>query len=183
MVARGWCQAHYRRWRKTGNVQADVPLRDGSVTAPIEHRLESMLDKSGDHWMFTGATDRAGYGLIWDSRRGNNSRAHRIAFELWVGPIPDGCDVHHVCETPGCCRPDHLEAKPSFKHNSDHHTKTHCVHGHEYTPENTRQRRGQKVCRTCERDANLRYREANRDRINAKRRDARRSAAGRGDGA
>lgn len=46
--------------------------------------------------------------------------AHRYAYELWVGPIPDGMVVHHRCENPSCVRPDHLELKPPGVHLRDH---------------------------------------------------------------
>ncbi|MBT2412652.1 HNH endonuclease [Streptomyces sp. ISL-12] len=57
--------------------------------------------------LWTGSTDQ-GYGRL--RFRGRLVRAHRFSYELNVGPIPDGHQVDHLCRTPSCVRPDHLEA-------------------------------------------------------------------------
>jgi hypothetical protein len=47
-------------------------------------------------------------------------QAHRYAYELWIGPIPDGMIVHHTCENYACVRPDHLTLKPNGQHQREH---------------------------------------------------------------
>jgi hypothetical protein len=141
----------------------------------IESRLLAKLDRSGEHWIFTGVLDHGGYGLLWDSRRRNNSKAHRVAYEVWVGPIPAGKQIHHGCRVRACCRPDHLELLDAAVHNSSHHVKTHCINGHEFTPGNTRHVRGQKVCKMCEKAARDRYLAGHREAINERKRQRRRS--------
>ena len=76
----------------------------------IQERLESKLDKSGDCWLFTGSKFRDGYGQIGSGVRKNykNKKTHRIAYELWVGHIPDGVLVCHKCDVRHCCNPSHL---------------------------------------------------------------------------
>lgn len=60
-------------------------------------------------WIFTGATNEAGYGIVGTGGRGQpNDRAHRITYRHYCGPIPDGMFVCHSCDTPSCCNPDHL---------------------------------------------------------------------------
>ena len=55
-------------------------------------------------WEWLGAsTGRGGYGRTW-----TGARAHRVAYELAVGPIPDGLAVCHTCDNPPCCNPAHL---------------------------------------------------------------------------
>jgi hypothetical protein len=54
-------------------------------------------------WLFDGATTGGGYG-----RHSKRKYAHRIAYEKWVGPIPDGMLVCHKCDVKLCCNPDHL---------------------------------------------------------------------------
>ena len=60
-------------------------------------------------WIFTGATNDAGYGIVGMGRRGEpNDRAHRITYRHYCGPIPDGMFVCHECDTPACCNPHHM---------------------------------------------------------------------------
>lgn len=128
----------------------------------LERRLVGKLDRPNDGcWLFTGVLDAGGYGLLWDARRRNNSKAHRIAYEVWVGDIPAGCDVHHRCHQRACCNPMHLEAIPSADHNSMHHLRDACAQGHPF-PRPVVLVGGQQLCRPCAREACRRYRERRR---------------------
>jgi len=67
--------------------------------------------KSSGHWscwMWLGCrfVKRGGYGIF--SLRGRGIRAHRLAYELYVGKIPRGKWVLHHCDTPPCVNPEHL---------------------------------------------------------------------------
>lgn len=85
------------------------------------------------------------------------SSAHRFAYEWINGVVAADIEIDHLCRNPRCVNPDHLEAVTSSENQlrAQPYKKpqTHCVHGHEYTPENTfmmsngRERR----CRTCAR--------------------------------
>lgn len=144
----------------------------------LAQRLASKVVRTADgHLAFTGVLDSAGYGLLWDGRRGNNSRAHRVAWELRNGPIPPGMLVHHVCRMPSCCDPEHLELVTARAHTHHHRAAEVCVNGHLYDQDNTHYVRGQKVCRVCRADAAQRYRDRNRDAINERKRARRRAAA------
>lgn len=57
-------------------------------------------------WLWTAAGNKGGYGHI--GHRGRVEKAHRAAWMLFRGPIPDGLDVLHRCDTPACVNPDHL---------------------------------------------------------------------------
>lgn len=88
-----------------------------TTTRPLADRFWSHVDKSADCWEWTASTTRAGYGQInvGDHRIG---LAHRVAYELAVGPIPDGLVIDHRCRNRICVRPDHLRVV-SVKQNAE----------------------------------------------------------------
>lgn len=57
-------------------------------------------------WIWTGALTSWGYGKIGAGKK--TQRAHRVSWELFIGPIPDDMNVLHRCDTPSCINPDHL---------------------------------------------------------------------------
>lgn len=59
-------------------------------------------------WLWTGGRTRGGYGAFRTSQPRRTVRAHRMAWELLWGPIPEGKCVLHKCDTPLCVRPSHL---------------------------------------------------------------------------
>jgi hypothetical protein len=67
------------------------------------------IDVSGC-WLWQKAKDRAGYGKMSSGKPGASGpvKAHRVAYELFVGPISAGLHVCHRCDTPACVNPDHL---------------------------------------------------------------------------
>ena len=61
-------------------------------------------------WLWMGTVTAGGadpYGRFWNGRM---AYAHRVSFELFKGPIPEGLVIDHLCRTPACVRPEHLEA-------------------------------------------------------------------------
>jgi hypothetical protein len=64
--------------------------------------------------LWTGRVDRRGYGLAWIN--GRQERAARASYKAFVGPIPPGHDVHHLCRNRHCINPEHLEAKERRAH-------------------------------------------------------------------
>ncbi len=75
-----------------------------------QERLLSRLEGTNDPescWTWTGASYK-GYGNIL--ARGTSWKAHRLAYTLFIGPIPDGMDICHRCDNPPCCNPAHLFA-------------------------------------------------------------------------
>lgn len=130
-------------------------------------------------WLWTGYTKPEGYGQYTTTGR-RKFRAHRLAYELVVGPIPDGLSLDHLCRVRNCVNPDHLQPVTTRENcrrgntglatGAKNRAKTRCPHGHPYSPENTyHPPSGGRACRTC-RSTRAAEREA-RDRA------ARRSAA------
>jgi hypothetical protein len=133
---------------------------DGAVVTQNERILERFMakvEKQEDGcWFWIAATDRQGYGQFSFSSRRRVARAHRVAYELLVGPIPDGLILDHLCRNPSCVNPTHLEAvtvgENTLRGNSpaaQQARQTHCKRGHPFTPENTRMEAGGRRCRIC----------------------------------
>lgn len=104
-------------------------------------------------WTWTGAVNSRGYGCIGVNRK--SQLAHRVSYELHVGPIAAGLQIDHLCQNKRCINPAHLEAVTGRVNCSrtDAATKTHCANGHAYTADNTIWRkRGaltHRACREC----------------------------------
>lgn len=117
-------------------------------------------------WEWTGATT-SGYGVIRLDGNGRLVRAHRAAYEMYVGAIPDGLQIDHLCRRRCCVNPYHLEpvtqaenirrGGSSAAQIAKWAAMTHCRSGHERTPDNTHiTPKGQRVCRVCQRAARRR---------------------------
>lgn len=124
--------------------------------ATPEERFWRNIDKQPDGcWLWTGSTDSDGYGLVW---QGRHVKAHRFAYALVHGAIPAGLQIHHRCEDPACCNPDHLELVSPREHQARHplsgatagkREQTHCKRGHPLAGENVYRYRNRRKCRAC----------------------------------
>lgn len=134
-------------------------------TMPIEERFWSHVDKTPTCWLWTGSKDRQGYGTFGVGSRTDGTRrtvkAHRWAYERYVGPFPAGLEPDHLCRTPACVRPDHLEPVTHQENALRGLSALHplaCAAGHRLTPENTYFGPKGRVCRTCQRRNERAYR-------------------------
>lgn len=109
-----------------------------------------------DCWQWTGSTLNTDYGRF--SWRGRTLLAHRVAYELLVGPIPEGLTLDHLCRNRTCVSPFHLEAVSgrvntlrSDSPSALNALKTECVNGHPYTEGNVyyAPKTGHRQCITC----------------------------------
>jgi hypothetical protein len=119
-------------------------------------------------WLWTGKMDgKRQYGVFGYKRE--NRRyfwpAHRLAYELLIGPIPEGLVIDHLCRNGRCVNPDHLEPVTNQVNlrrgrTGQHWRRTNdaeCSNGHDLTGENARvDKRGYVLCRQCSREAVLR---------------------------
>lgn len=111
-------------------------------------------------WLWMGTGTPTGYGQIGAGSRGAGMiYAHRAAYELYVGPIPDGMEIDHLCRVRRCVNPSHIE--PVLHRDNllrgdtvaaRHAASVRCPLGHPYSENNTlRSREGSRRCRECHR--------------------------------
>lgn len=163
-LVRGRCSACYQRWLKAQKQSGSFVSRN--LACPVSERLKeksAAMPNGCIRW--TGFVHPSGYGLL--DIGGRSVRAHRAAYEEFVGPIPDGAELDHTChnrdqECAGggdclhrrCINPDHLEPVTRRQNQErSRHTKTgrvECSKGHPLTPENLFIRAdGRRFCKKC----------------------------------
>lgn len=105
-------------------------------------------------WEWQRGKSGNGYGML--KILNVNWMAHRYSYTQLVGEIPENHDLDHLCRNRACTNPAHLEpVTRSVNLNRGVKKtltplKTHCIHGHEYTPENTYTNGNSRTCRTCQ---------------------------------
>lgn len=114
------------------------------------------VGKPWECWDWEGTINSDGYGVLHLHNR--QYRAHRLAYEVQRGPIPEGLVIDHLCRNRRCANPFHMEPVQNGENIrrgvspwAINARRTHCVHGHEFTPENTRHDKGKRYCLECKR--------------------------------
>lgn len=135
----------------------------GKLNEKDQERFWQKVNKTDGCWEWTAYRNAFGHGRF--RLGGRLLLAHRVSYEMMVGPIPEGLQIDHVCRNPPCVNPAHLEPVTHQENvrrgmvgklNSANAAKTHCPRGHEYNCTNTYTRRsGARVCRACARERKL----------------------------
>lgn len=152
--------------------EVDTAMNYMDRTLPERFWDKVQVQSSSGCWLWTAQTDHEGYGLFkW---QGIKRVAHRVAFEVACFEPPRGMQLDHLCHTNEiacqggptcphrrCVNPAHLELVTPLENTrrSTRSRKTHCVNGHEFTPENTHIWNGHRQCRACNRAAAKRIRQ------------------------
>lgn len=129
----------------------------GTVRERFEDKV--MPEPNSGCWLWAGYVSRYGYGLLHQTPK-KYFLAHRLAYEFFVGPIPEGLQIDHKCRVRSCVNPAHLEAvtlQENIRRGETgihQRTRTHCPHGHPYDEANTYRRpsNGTRICRQCYRN-------------------------------
>lgn len=151
---------HYYRWRRHGD---PLTNKRPELQQSLEERFWSKVRSEGDCLIWTSTTDKAGYPDFHVSGY-PKCRAHRFAYWLVYGTIPEGLVLDHLCRNRNCVNPTHLE--PVTQRENVHRglgiaarnrAKTHCPQGHPYDEVNTTvvtftTGRKARYCRACMRD-------------------------------
>ncbi|AGY47183.1 HNH endonuclease [Clavibacter phage CN1A] len=139
--------------RKTRHMLGRPPI-------PLKDRFWAKVTKTDTCWLWTASKNSKGYGRIKVGKR--YVAAHRVAYQMEVGPIPEGLQLDHV-KARGyvnrhCVKPAHLEpvtARVNIARGngiaSQNARKTHCLRDHEFTKENTYLIGTRRQCKTCAR--------------------------------
>lgn len=123
---KSYCAMHYHQWNKHGDPL--IKLREPpkpTLRERFEDKVE-IREGSDCHW-WTATRDKKGYGQI--KKNGKYVFAHRVSYELYKGPIPEGLCVCHTCDNPPCVHPGHLFAGTLQQNSEDMVLKGRSVRG------------------------------------------------------
>lgn len=162
-----WCRKHYNSGRRFGTIEL---LTD-------EERFWQNVQITGFCWLWTG---KLGAGDSRYGRFGADSMshlAHRYAYEMLVGPIPEGFTLDHLCRITNCVNPDHLEpiehvgnTMRGFGPMAENARKLKCHLGHVFDEANThygtrKDGRTIRYCRACGRIRARKYHQKQKEKM------------------
>lgn len=148
----GLCLMHYRRMQRSGHAEG----------FSLERRFFDHIAGETERgcWQWDVIHPESGYGQF----AGGN--AHRWSYEFFLCEIPGGLQLDHLCRNRGCANPWHLDPVPlvvnvmrGYGPMAINARKTHCIHGHAFSPENTYRppkRPDTRQCIACRRAAQSR---------------------------
>lgn len=131
-------------------------MKTAELPPEILAKFWAKVQPTGFCWEWMGAINSYGYGQFYIARPYSPAKAHRLAYEVLVGEIPEGMQLDHLCRNRACVNPDHLEPVTprlnvlrGFSPARIGSEKMRCERGHEFTPENTYHHEGRRRCKKC----------------------------------
>lgn len=151
------------------------------ISDPLYRFVSNVRVQENGCWLWAGGKHRKGYGKFWWNN--HTGFAHQFAYLHWRGVIPEGMEPDHLCRTPACVNPYHLEAvtrrENLIRGNSPvglNFRKTHCIRGHLLAGDNLyavlRNGREHRHCRACLRDRARNAYRANPEKFRERKRKA-----------
>lgn len=120
-------------------------------------KVDYYTDRTGDCWLWTGVINRNGYGQV--NTRGpegwTTTSAHRFTYITYKGIFPKELHIDHLCRNRACVNPEHLEPVTRLENvarssiGEKNRSKLRCIRGHDFSPDNTRERHGHRQCKKC----------------------------------
>jgi hypothetical protein len=101
-----------------------APLRNHRFKPLVKRFWEKVEIRGEDEcWPWLASVMQSGYGQFAMGVGRGMKPAHKIAYALKKGRVPDAHDVHHTCEYKLCCNPAHLEPREMNRHRVQANTK------------------------------------------------------------
>lgn len=169
----GRCRLSIERWLH----DYGIPVRSLKRGWSLKDKIAAAVKKQPESgcWIWTGSTvgsKKNWYGKIW--HEGKTLLSHRASYETFVGPVPPGLTIDHLCRNPACVNPEHLEPVTQRENalrgigiTAINSKKTTCLRGHALAGENLKIKVGRdkglrRTCRQCSREQQRERRAASR---------------------
>lgn len=164
---RSWCTMHYGRWYRTGKLTRKS--NDTKAYEPVWWFVTHIEIVESGCWLWRGGRRADGYGRIGVNNR--SLLAHRWSYEHFMGPIPEGLVLDHLCRVPQCTNPLHLEPVTPRENvlrgyaSQPRTPRPLCIRGHPLSGDNLYvDPAGIRGCRACRLVSQATYRAARKAR-------------------